>query len=361
MTNAGQPFIGALYARMADNAAANGVVAEIMRPHMDRNPPPLLIGALRFLGFSGAAPAVLDYVATTEHGYPANAEAMKEAWPVFEAALIDHRELVLERALRPPQTNDPRRAAFFYAGLRRLAATYPMPVRLLEAGCSAGILLQLDRFAYVLEHTTVGDPRSAVRLTQPWRRPGVPDTTVEIIERAGCDLFPLHVHTHEGRAGFMSGEARHSQAEMREKAAAADIVTRDIDTIITTADAVDWLADMLAAPTPGVATVVMSSFMKRQLPPQKLANRDAVLAAAGRRASRTSPLCVMELEPGPAEPVGGRIQVKAFAITTYDGGVQPTREEFKAVQDGHSFYGVFPPLPRQPRPSPRSQRCPKRR
>lgn len=73
----------------------------------------------------------------------------RQTWPLFRQFLLERFDAARElMATRFTQTNEVRRAAVLYPAVARVAGQVRGPVGLLEVGCSAGLLLGMDRFAY---------------------------------------------------------------------------------------------------------------------------------------------------------------------------------------------------------------------
>src|SRR5262249_13695655 len=73
-----------------------------------------------------------------------------------------------------------------------------------------------------------------------------------------------------------------------------------------------WLARRLAAPLPGVATVVYHSIVLQYLDQDARDRLSVVLTDAGRRASASAPLAWLRMEPG-----GEQAEVR---LTSWPGG-----------------------------------------
>lgn len=70
-------------------------------------------------------------------------------WPLFRSFVVERSEKI--RALiaaHTTQVNEVRRAALLYPAVALAAKQAKAPVGLLEVGCAAGLLLDLDRYAY---------------------------------------------------------------------------------------------------------------------------------------------------------------------------------------------------------------------
>jgi hypothetical protein len=111
--------------------------------------------------------------------YPAGADA-------FAAYVEEHADAVRESlATRRTQTNEVGRAAFLLPCLAHL----PEPLTLIEVGASAGLNLNLDRYAYRYGDRTIGE--SAVLLEPELRGPAPPVERIpQIASRIGVDLAP---------------------------------------------------------------------------------------------------------------------------------------------------------------------------
>ncbi|MFJ1761744.1 DUF2332 domain-containing protein [Amycolatopsis sp. NPDC088138] len=127
-----------------------------------------------------------------------------ETWPLFRSFLLERAEKA--RALiasRYTQTNEVRRAALLYPAVARAAKEAGGKVSLLEVGCSAGLLLGLDRFGYRYqcdggEQLTAGPAKAAVGLhcaldLAPGAvAPKLPKK-LAVVARAGLDRSPVDV------------------------------------------------------------------------------------------------------------------------------------------------------------------------
>lgn len=135
-----------LYAHLAEGAAADPEVAGLLTAadRQDGKPTLLLAAAHRLLQ--------ADPVHRLSRYYPSlgGTDGVDAGtWPLFREFLLDRadraRELIANRFT---QTNEVARAAVLYPALSRVAAATGGKVALLEPGCSAGLLLGLDSFAY---------------------------------------------------------------------------------------------------------------------------------------------------------------------------------------------------------------------
>jgi hypothetical protein len=73
-------------------------------------------------------------------------------------------------------------------------------------------------------------------------------------------------------------------------------VARQAPAVVERADLASWVADRLAAPRPGLATVVYHTIVWPYLPDAVREAADATIAAAGRRAGPQAPLALLSFE-----------------------------------------------------------------
>ncbi|GGP61016.1 DUF2332 domain-containing protein [Saccharothrix coeruleofusca] len=125
----------------------------------------------------------------------------ERTWPLF-------REFVLERAdrmraliaSRTTQTNEVRRAALVYPAVAAVNAAVRGPVGLLEVGCSAGLLLNLDKYGYRYQTEQAGQLAAgpakaavglhcALELAPGARLPKLPKS-VKVAAKVGLDRAP---------------------------------------------------------------------------------------------------------------------------------------------------------------------------
>ena len=171
----GSGMYAELLARLADDLAAGGPTARVLRGHEDDPGPSGL--ALRFAGglhrlvLSGAAPELGAY-------YPSVGGTWASDGVPVVLDLLDRRgdevRPLLEHA---PQTNEVGRSAALLGGLLRVSERWRLPVRLFELGASGGLNLRADRFRYTDDSGGGwGDPRSPVLLEGAWQGSALPRT-----------------------------------------------------------------------------------------------------------------------------------------------------------------------------------------
>ena len=289
----GSPLTQALLVGAAEDLAAGGIVADLLAPHAAEPGGSVvslrLAGALHRLVLERRAPELALH-------YPSvgGTAAVQDVWPAAERACREHADLLRPLLTRTVQTNEVGRAAALFGALVLLGG----PIRLLEIGSSAGLLLRGDRFAYdVADGTVLGDPDSPVRLVRPWEGEQPPyDAGVRVVDRRGCDPSPIDPSTTDGRltlTSYVWGD----QVARLERLRGALAVAAQLPVVVERAGALDFLTRQLAALPGGTTTVVWHSVVWQYVAPAERKAVDALLAAVGARATAAAPLARVSLEP----------------------------------------------------------------
>jgi hypothetical protein len=293
----GSPLTARLLFAAADDYDAGGPVHHLLQPLADQ--PSGSVPSLRFAGalhrmvLDGRAPALAAFYPSVGGTAPPDA-----AWAAARSLVVERADELAVALQRPVQTNEVGRAAALYGGLLHVAAAWRLPIRLLEIGASAGLNLRVDQFAYELGNgVVVGDALSPVRLREPWRGT-FPPTDVELVlaARAGCDPAPLDPTDEADRLTLLS-YVWADQLERIDRLRGALQVAAGQPVTVERLPASDFLRRELSVPVPGTATVVWHSVVRQYLTPEERADVDALLAAAGARATDTAPLVRLSLEP----------------------------------------------------------------
>ena len=325
---AGSALYAEVLAAMAADYSAGGVVARLLDPHADNamaNAVPLrLLGGLHRLILDGREPALAEW-------FPSAGGTRRT--PIAAAAIesITRHEATLAAGMTDGvQTNEVGRAASLVGAFHEVAARTGLPLRCLEVGSSGGLLQHWDRFAYDNRGRQWGDPESPIRFVDAWTGAGPRWADVEVVERRGCDVAPIDVTTDEGAVRLRSF-LWPDQLERRTRLDAAIEVARRDPAPIDRADAGEWIADQLAEPRPGVATVVFHSIVLQYLPRPTFRRLRDELVAAGARASADAPLAWLRMEPA-----GDHADV---TLRCWPGGV----DEVLATTAYHGPPVVWPP------------------
>jgi hypothetical protein len=296
----------ALYARLlagleADNAAG-GLTTQLLEGRSER---PIheavvlrLLGAGHRLVLEGRAPELARFYPSaggTDEGDPT---------PAFLAAVAAHRPEVEGAMTRGVQTNEVGRAAVLAPGFALIARRAHRPLRMLEVGSSAGLLLRWDRYRYVAGGTELGDPSSPLVFDDVWVDPP-PDLSgpVTVAERRGCDVAPIDALSEDGRLTLLSFVWPDQAARFTRLRTALDLA-RSAPVTIDRADAGAWVEERLAGTTTSdasaadeLATVVFHSIVLQYLPVDSRHRMRDALHATGARATDAAPLAWLRMEP----------------------------------------------------------------
>jgi len=255
-------------------------------------------GALHHLALQGLEPWSTMWPPRRAADAPSDAEfdaAIAEAWhsqrPALQAALA-----------LPPQTNEVQRSAALLPGLLHVAARTGRPLALLEIGASAGLNLWCERHRYDYGSWSWGDPAAALQLQCEWRgpAPAVAEAGLRIVQRAACDANPIDL-TQPGEALRLTSFVWPDQAERLARLRTAQRETArwlaDEGVAVQAQRASDFVAQQLAAAPQGLATVLMHSIVWQYIGGAEQAAIEAAVAAAAARATATSPLAWLRVEP----------------------------------------------------------------
>jgi hypothetical protein len=312
----GSPFMQRLCSLFAERLAeSNEVFARVLHWPGDPRPshdsvPLRLCGALHWLILAGKD-------ARLAQAYPPNPGADEALWPAIEAAAQSQEAAILARLQSPPQTNEVRRCAILLPGFLEIARRFPgRPLVTSEPGASAGLNMNWDLYRYWLGAAAWGSPDAAVVLAPEWRGDDLhePVTRLPIADRAGCDLHPLDARSAEDRQRLLS----YLWADQTERLTLTRAALQLLDhhpVRVERGDVVDWLRRRLAAPPPDAVHVVYHSIVWQYLPREAQAAGEALLRAAGARATERAPLAWLRFEDDGAGPGAG------LWLTTWPGGI----------------------------------------
>ncbi|WP_026090688.1 DUF2332 family protein [Sandarakinorhabdus sp. AAP62] len=307
----GAPFTGALCRVLAggvDPASLTGQRLGVWpgEPMTDALPM-RLTGALHWLVRAGRVPvlaALYPPAAMPDDAALAAALAGLFADPAIDAAICDFLD-------SPPQTNEVGRSGALMPALLTLVAATGQPLALHELGASAGLNLNLDRFAFDLGGITAGDPASAVRIAPHWHGPPPPAAALQVAARAGVDIAPLDASdaaVAERLMAFIWAD----QPERLARTEAAIALARAFPPPLEQGDAADWLERTLRL-ADGVTTVVYHSIAFQYFPPSVQARVMGHLAKLGATATPQRPLAWLRMEmDDPANPAMPAIRLSLW-------------------------------------------------
>lgn len=261
-----------------------------------------LAGALHGLVLEGRAPRLAT-------AYPPASDTGLYK-PVREA-IREKADWINARLDLPPQTNEVGRSAVLIAAAHWLAAVTGLPMRLTELGASAGLNLNFDRYALAGPGWQRGTAAPAITLCPDWKGEAPPGAAIRVIDRAGVDILPLDpVHDRLRLLSFIWAD---QSERLTRTETALDLAART-GTMVSRADAADFLQGRLSGPTENTLHMVYHTVAWQYFPPRTQARGLAMLEAAGAEATRSRPLARIGME---ADDVTGSAAVTA---TLWPGG-----------------------------------------
>lgn len=254
-----------------------------------------LTGGLHGRVRSGKAPALAALYP------PASSPDPDSLWAALEPELSANAFLPwLDSA---PQTNEVARSSGLMPGFLTIAAETGLPLALYELGCSGGLNLLPDHYAYRLGGLSTGNPESLLLLEPEWIGADPPDVPLRIASRAGVDLAPPDLSDPQQRARMLAYVWPDQTARLERMALAMTIVAEAPPEIVL-GDAADFV-ETRVKPKKGVATTVFHSIAMQYFPDSAKARISQHMQKMGKRARADAPLAWLRFEqetPGAGEP-----------------------------------------------------------
>jgi hypothetical protein len=288
----GSPLYAALLEQAAADVEARGPVWEVLRGH--EGDPRFSVLGLRLLGTANRM-AITGREPELAAAY--EARDATRSWGALRDTIERNAAELRPLVDLPVQTNEVGRCNALLFGFLAIAAETEMPLRLLEAGASAGLNLRWDHFGYRADGFAWGPTDSPLQLE--FELEGTPPAlpaAVQIAERRGCDANPVDASTPEGRLTLLS-YVWPDQPERIARMRAALTVAEKVPVTVERESAAAWTERMLAEPAPGRATVLYHSIVSQYLSDEEREAFFGHVRAAGERASSGAPLAWLRMEP----------------------------------------------------------------
>jgi hypothetical protein len=294
----GSPFTARLLTVLADDIAAGGINAELVRAWPGDPVTDALAlrmaGALHALVLTETAPALVAC-------YPPHVATIEQLRAIVAPVVEEHRNHIQAFLSSAPQTNEVGRSGVLVGGFLQIAEKTGLPLRLLEIGASAGLNAIWDRYHYQFGAADWGDRLSAVRIAPRWEGPLPPlAAPVRVIERLACDMAPVDLEDPAQRLRLRA-YVWADQPERLSRLESAISLARAYGPRVDRADAADWVSAKLEEPVDASATVLCHSIMWQYLPALTQADIRASLQHAGDRATDAAPLAWLRFEPSHSE------------------------------------------------------------
>lgn len=229
------------------------------------------------------------------------------------AALERNAAFMLTWIDTAPQTNEVRRSAALIAAGHWLTARFGLPLVLSELGSSAGLNLLWDHYGLDIVGHRYGPNQPALTLSPDWEGPPPPQVAPRILTRAGVDLNPLDPMAD--RLCLLAYLWPDQPDRLSRSSQALDLAA-SLRPSVTRADAIDWLDHRLQDRTPNTVHVVFHTVTWQYFPKAAQERGQALIEAAGTRATPDAPLAHLAMEADAASPSDGA----ALTLQLWPGG-----------------------------------------
>ena len=233
-------------------------------------------------------------------------------WPKVQDALSAAEANIEPWLALAPQTNEVGRSSILFAGLCWLAARYPLPMRLYEIGASAGLNLNLDRYAYRFGEDVFGAAGAALFLTPEWEGGTPPNLTPRVVSREGCDLSPIDAASPKDRERLLA-YVWPDQALRVKRLTSAFAIAAHHPVRIERSDAARWVEAKIAATSAwGELQVLFHSVAFQYFPKDSQDRITAHMERAGGSATRDAPLAWLRFEVDPEVDRGCSLRLRVW-------------------------------------------------
>jgi len=294
----GSPFTAAFLDLTAQDLKAGGPASDVAAAWAGDDPVDALV-ALRFA--AGVAALVLrGDVPELAAQFPAPGRALDRSalWAATEPVLHQYKEFLQDYLQFPVQTNETARAGCLLGGFLWAHKHHPKPLRMLEIGASAGLIMQWNDYRYDLGGSlSWGKEASSLTIETEWRG-DVPDILrpLTVASREGCDINPVDWADAAQEARMRS----YIWPDMFDRIHRFELASKMIKSSglkVEAADAAEWLAQKLAAPAKGRLTIVHHSYVWTYLPAATAQALQRIMQEAGARATEEAPLAWVRSDP----------------------------------------------------------------
>jgi hypothetical protein len=276
-----------LYQEFCRYAVSDPELLALADGGMDAARPTHLFSAVHYLLLGDPSDPLARWFATI-HADPLPPEG---AYPELARFCREHRAELRELLeTRTVQTTYAERCRALLAPMCVVAREAGEPLNLIELGCSAGVLLAFDKFAYRLNDQGLIGAADAPLLLEGELRGGPELFIPRIGRRTGIDLHTIDVRSEEERRWLLSLCFPELRAEQERLAKALDVVAQT-DVSMLEGDGLLHLPAALAD-TPDPLCVFHSACLF-YWPPEARAKLEAML----REASRSRPIWRIAIEP----------------------------------------------------------------
>ncbi|HET7737474.1 MAG TPA: DUF2332 domain-containing protein [Tepidiformaceae bacterium] len=302
-----------LMAHLAQVVAHDGDLLALAAEAPPNQPKPnLLFSAVHDLILAGTRHPLAEHYASVGGTLgPAGSDAP------FRDFCMENREAIRATlSTRMVQTQVVKRAVCLLPSFAHVFADGgTAPLTMIEVGCSAGLIMQWDRFHYDFgKGTTWGNPSSALSLTTEVRGRAFPALPAEIpvAWRRGVDLNPLDP-TDPREMRWLRALTWPEDNARRDELGRAIAIARATPPTLVRGDAVEIVPALIADAPAGTTVCAYAPFSMYQFPPSVL---EAFLRAL-REASRVRPIALLRMDEAGID--------SAVDLTWFNAGTVSTR------------------------------------
>jgi len=303
----GSELTARLLERCIEDLEAGGPVARLVEGY-EGNPfldaiCQRVLGAVQGLVLAGKAPELARL-----HPFAGGTPAWPALGDAFVAAVDEHLDALRPRMKHQVQTNEVRRCCGLLGGFLEIARATGLPLRLLEMGSSAGLVMFWDHWRYELGPHRWGDADAPLTLTTSWSGPPPAlDAPARVASRRGCDLDPIDATDPEALRFIQSFYWADQTERMELLVAAARALPGPAP--VERMRAGDFVEREVAELPEGVATTLYHSTMWWYVPRDEQQRITAAMEAAGERATAERPLAWLRSEPPGLDHVEIRLRL----------------------------------------------------
>ncbi|MBF9134406.1 DUF2332 domain-containing protein [Plantactinospora sp. S1510] len=324
------PLYGQLLAVVANNEALLELATQTRH---GQQPTFALFGAVHYLLLRGTSDPLGEYYASVvgDSARPFDADAGVAFTRFCEAHSAQIASILGTRLV---QTNHVQRALVLRLGLALTRRATAAPVRIVEVGCSAGLNLRADRYAFTLGTATFGDRTSPVHIraevSSAELLPDM-DQLPRIADVVGIDLDPPDLTSDDDRAWLRALVWPENSYQATQLQAAMDVVAADPPRVLR-GNSIEVGPKLAATLPPGLPRLVVHTATRIHVPAEERPAFDAAVAAFG----VDGPMLHLALEDDQRIAPSGR---PGIGLTATDADGSRTI----AVADGHLAW--LEPLP----------------
>ncbi|WP_158566245.1 DUF2332 domain-containing protein [Micromonospora craterilacus] len=324
------PLYRQLLTVVANDEALLGLAA---RTRHGQQPTFALFGAVHYLLLRGAPDALAEYYPSVvgDSARPFDRNTGRAFMRFCDAYSAQITSILGTRLV---QTNHVQRAVVLRLGLALLRQVTSAPVCVVEVGCSAGLNLRADRYAFTVGSAAFGDPTSPVHIQVEVPDAGLLpdlDQLPDVADVVGIDLAPPDIADDDDRAWLRAlvwPENSHQAAQLQ---AAMEVVAADPPRV-RGGNAIEVGPKVAATLPPGLPRLVVHTATRIHVPAEDRPAFDAAVASFGVH----GPMLHLALEDDQRTAPSGRPGV---GLTATDAAGSRTI----AVADGHLAW--LEPLP----------------